>query len=237
MNFLALCQSMMTECGVSGTMSTTAGQTGSLGRVVNWIGQSWNELQMAHDDWNWMRSSNALGVGAIFVPANGQFTTPLGTAGGQVGITVDSFGKWDRETFRSYTTTVGPTNELFLEEIQFDTWRDTYLFGANRNVRTRPVVVAIGPDESVNLGPPPNGDYTITADYFLAPSTMVADTDTPTGLPTRFHMLIVYKAMFKYAAYESAPDVTQRAQLEYGPLYTALEAIRLPRIAFGGALA
>lgn len=237
MNLLTLCQSLVTECGISGTFSTAQSQTGEFGRVVNWINAAWNELQMAHDDWNWMRSSNVLGAGASFIPAAGQASTPLGTGPGQVGVSADSFGKWDRQTFRCFTTSYGTGNETLLDDIPFDVWRDSYYFGNLRTVQTRPVAVAIGPDESVNLGPPPDGNYTITADYFTAPAVMSADTDTPTGLPTRFHMLIVYKAMFKYAAYESAPEVNQRAQMEYGPLYSALEFIRLPRMSFAGSLA
>jgi hypothetical protein len=183
-----------------------------------------------------MRSSNLLGGGASFVPAAGQYTTPLGTGAGQVGIACDSFGKWDKDTFRNYTTTVGTSNEMFLDEVPFDVWRDAYMLGAMRTVQTRPVAVAIGPDQSVNLGPPPNGLYTITADYFVAPSVMVQDTDAPTGLPTRFNMLIVYKAMMKYAGYESATEVYARGSAEYNLMFAELEAVRLPQMSFAGAL-
>lgn len=237
MNFLQTVNRAITECGVSGgPISTTAGQTGSIQRVINWVGDSWNEIQTEHDDWDWMRSSNILGAGASFVPSAGQFTVALGTSPGQVGIAVDSFGKWDRDTFRCYVTTVGTSSELFLDEIPFDVWRDAYMFGAMRQVQTRPVAVAVGPDQSVNLGPPSNGLYTVTADYWVPPSVMANDGDTPTGLPLRFHMLIVYKAMMKYAGYESAVEVYQRGSAEYNLMFAQLEAVRLPRISFAGAL-
>jgi hypothetical protein len=73
------------------------------------------------------------------------FSYPLGTGAGTVGIAVDSFGKWDRDTFRCYTTTVGTNDEQFLDEVPFDVWRDAYMLGAMRSVQTRPVVVAVGP--------------------------------------------------------------------------------------------
>jgi hypothetical protein len=98
-------------------------------------------------------------------------------------------------------------------------------------------VVAVGPDQSLNLGPPPNGLYTVTADYFVAPSLLVLDTDIPAGLPARFHLLIVYRTMMKYAGYESAPEVYQRGSEEHGRMYARLQAVRAPRMAFGGALA
>ena len=99
------------------------------------------------------------------------------------------------------------------------------------------MAIAVGPDQSLCLGPPPNGNYTITGDYWMAPSLMVADTDVPLGLPTRWHLLIVYLAMLKYGFYESAGDVLQRAQAERDRLYRQLEAGRLPRMGFAGALA
>ena len=237
MNFLALCQRAVTECGASGTLTTTAGQVGSLARIVNWVGDAWNELQTERDDWNWMRASNILGSGVSFAPASAQFNTPLGTGAGTLGIAVDSFGKWDESTFRCFTTANGISDETFLDTLDYDIWRDSYMLGAMRLVTTRPYVIAIGPDQSLNLGPPPNGNYTITGDYWTAPVLMVNDTDVPTGLPTRWHLLIAYDAALKYGFYEAAADVIERMQAERGKLYRQLEARRLPTMGWGGALA
>lgn len=236
MNRLALCQRLVLECGVSGTLSSATGQTGSLGRIVTWIDQGWAELQTKHDDWTFMRSSNLLGAGASFTTVAGTAFYPLGTGAGTCGIAAANFGKWDRDSFRNYTTAVGTSNEMPLDEIPFDTWRDAYMLGAMRSVQTRPVAVAIGPDNSVCLGPPPNALYTVTADYFVAPTAMSADTDTPTGLPGHFHMIIVYDAMRSYAGYESAPEVMQRGQSGYDRLLKQLEALRAPQVSFAGAL-
>lgn len=257
MNYLQLCQRACVECGVaSGTaiklaLPTVATATGSIGRVVGWVADAWTDIQMDHDDWDWMRSSSLLGLGCSFSTVAGQASYPLGgnsdfggdfggdfaAAVGTVGIAPDLFGKWDPETFRSYPTAVGFAGEMFLDEIPFNAWRNYYMLGAQRLVKTRPVVVAIGPDQSLNLGPPSDGLYTITGDYFVAPSEMVADADVPIGLPTRFHMLIVYRAMMKYAGYESAPEVYQRGSEENASMYAQLQAVRAPTISFGGALA
>ena len=86
MNFLALCQRAASECGVSGTITTTAGQVGSVARIVSWVGDSWNDIQCAHDDWIWMRASNILGSGISITPAAAQYNIPLGTGAGQVGV-------------------------------------------------------------------------------------------------------------------------------------------------------
>ena len=231
MNYLQLCQRAGIECGVTGTISTVAGQTGSWGRIVGWVADAWSDIPMEHDDWDWMRSSQMTGGGASFQTVAGQASYPVDP------LTSDNFGKWDTQTFRIYTTSVGMSSETFLDCIPYDAWRDGYMFGAMRSVQTRPVAIAVGPDQSLNLGPPPSGLYTVTADFFTGVTDMTVDADLPIGLPTRFHMLIVYAAMFKYAYYESAPDVKQRASAEYDPMFRQLEALRLPQIGFSGALA
>jgi hypothetical protein len=243
MNFLALCQRACVECGVaSGTaiktaLPATAGATGSLGRVVGWINDAWTDIQMDRDDWDFMRSSVLLGGGVTVPTIAGQASYPLGTGVGTVGVGPEAFGKWDLGTFRCMPTAVGFAGEDDLDDIPFDAWRNDYMFGAQRSVKTRPVKIAVGPDQSLNLGPPPNGLYTITGDYFVAPTEMVADTDIPFGLPTRFHMLIVYRAMMEYAGFEAAPEVYQRGSKNNDSMFAQLLAARAPRLSFGSALA
>lgn len=241
--FLDLCQRACVECGVASTQAITAAlptvvaASGSVGRVVNWVGDAWTDVQMAFDDWDWMRSSQILGQGVSFQTVNGQASYPLGTGVGTVGVAVDAFGKWDRETIWSFTTANGFSDEINLGEVPFDVWRATYMSNANRNVRSRPEVFAVGPNQSLCLGPNVNANYTVTGDYFAAPSEMVADLDTPTGLPTRFNMLCVYLTMCKYAGYESAPEVMQRGSQEAAVMYAQLRAVRAPRLSWGGSLA
>lgn len=286
MNFLQLCRRACVECGVASdraiqlALPTVVDASGSLGRVVNWVGDAWNDLQMQHDDWDWMRSSNILGsgvsfrtfdrqasypLGAAVVPSGSDFTSDFGSdfgggpggSGvgvgdftsdfssdfgtgqlvGTVGVLADAFGKWDRETFRCFPTATGYRGEGFLGEVSYDYWRDCYMFGAMRDAPTRPIVIAVGPDQSLCLGPPPTGLYTVSGDYFVAPSVMVADTDVPAGLPVRFQMLIVYLAMQKYGGYESAPEVFQRGASEAGRMLAQLMVLHAPRISFAGALA
>lgn len=235
--YLELCQRASIECGVAGTLTTTVNQTGSLGRIVNWVADSWSDVQCDTDEWEWMRSSNILGAGISFATVLGQKSYPLGTGAGTVGVAVDDFGKWDRTTFRVQTTSAGVGSQTYLADIPFDAWRDGYMFGAQQDARSRPVVSAIGPDQSINLGPPPIAGLTVTGDYWVAPSEMVADSDVPTGLPRRFTMLIVYFAMQKYAGYEAAPEVMDRGVREANGMYAQLQAVRAPIISWSGALA
>lgn len=243
MTFLELCQRAAVECGASSkqniaiAMPTVVGATGALARIINWVADGFSDIQQDHSDWAWMRSSGETGGGASFATINGQSRYPLGTGAGTVGVLATDFGKWDVETFRAYTTTVGTQDENYVQEIPYDRWRNGYMFGAMRQSRSRPYVAAVGPDLSLCLGPPPTGLYTVTADYFRAPFDMAADADVPTGLPAQFHMLCVYRAMMKYAGYESAPEVDTRAREENAGMYGQLEALRLDKMTWAGALA
>lgn len=237
MNYLELVQRLSLECGASGTITTLVGAAGQTLRLKTWIDQAWSEIQTKNDDWTWMRASNLLGSGVSFTTVAADYDYPLGTGGGTVGVVAADFGKWDPYSFRLSTTSFNFQDEVQLGLITYDQWRNGYMIGAQRSVTTRPTVVAIGPGETVVVAPPPTVGYTITADYYVAPTTMSANGDTPTGLPLPFHMLIVYLAMTYYAGYESAPEVLDRAQAGYGPLMRRLERLRAQPIMMAGALA
>lgn len=236
MNFLQLCQRTMQECGVSGTLTTVAGQVGSLQRIVSWVGTAWEEIQTKHDDWEWMKSSVLLGGGASFTTVALQGSYPLGTGAGTCGILAANFGKWDRYSMRNYNTVAGVSGEIFMDPISFESWRDSYMYGAQRLVQSRPVAAAIGSDKSICLGPMPAAGYTINADYWLAPSAMSIDADVPTGLPAQFHMAIVWSACIMYGYYESASEVIQKGEMYYGKLMSELEATYAPEVSSGETL-
>lgn len=237
MNYLTLSQRLIQECGVSGVLSTTANATGEFLRITSWINSAWNDLQTKHSDWWWMRSSVLTGGGVSFAPAAGVNYIPLGTGAGTVGVAADDFGQWAIDSFRCNTTTVGFLDETYLDPIEYDMWRNGYMYGALRTVQTRPVAVAIGPGKQICLGPSTNGNYTITGDYYRAPLQMASDTDVPTGLPLQFHMAIVYNAMMMYAGYEAASEVFQRGEAGYKRMMVELEANYAQKMYFAGALA
>lgn len=243
MNYLQLVSRMLVECGVSGTISSIAGQQGSIQRCVNWIAQAWIEIQTAHDDWQFMRSSVLLGAGASFPTISGQLFYTLGVGAGKIGVTADDFGQWDMYSFRCQTTSVGSADETFMDKVEFDAWRNAYMYGANQAVITRPVAIAKGPEDQLCIGPASNGQYTIKGDFIWAPQELLLDADEPKNrgltfrLPKRFDILIVYRAMRYYAAYESAPEVHQRAIDGEGDLMTKLEMLYLPEVTSGAALA
>lgn len=242
--YLDLCQRLCLECAISGTMTTAENQTGEFQRVAVWIQQAWSELQNERQNWTFMRSSYLLrsasrpDEGVSFATVTGQAVYPLGTGAGTVGVEADNFMDWIPTSFRNNTTGNGGQDEIFLDWVSYDTWRDAYAFGAQRQVQTRNVAIAVGPDNSICLGPYPINLYTLTGDYYRAPSTLVNDDDTPLYLPKQFMMAIVYKAMRdSYGGYENAADVIARGARGYRGMLRQLSNLRGGIITAGRTLA
>lgn len=218
-------------------MTSVVSQTGEFQRVTTWINQAWIELQLERPNWDFMRSSQLLGGGVSFATVAGQPEYQLGTGVGTVGVAAADFASWVPRSFRDQTTTTGVQDQIPLAWISYDAWRDGYSMGAMQTITTRPVAIAVGPNNSICVGPWPTATYTLTGDYYTAPTQMATNTDTPTGLPAQYHMAIVYRAMTYYAGYEAAPEVLQRGDGGYRMILRQLSNLRGGMITPGRALA
>jgi hypothetical protein len=99
----------------------------------------------------------------------------------------------------------------------------------------KPMCFTINPsDNSLWLGATPNGIYNVSGECWIEPTFLVADADTP-PMPAKFHTLIVLEAMKRYAGFEAASEVMQRAMTESLPLWTKLEIQQLPPVTVAGA--
>lgn len=227
MTFLQLAQKLRQECGVSGNGPVTVvGQVGEYKRLVDWIADAWEEIQGLHPDWKFLRTSTS------WTTTLDQYAyTPL-----QCGIAAGTFGSWVRHEMRQYSTAVGLASEMPVGYMPYEQWRRQYNLGALRNQRSMPMRYAVAPDQSLVLGPTPLAGYTVTGDYYRAPIILSANADVPALPPGFSHMLIVYAAMMKYAAYESSAEVYAEGERGYTPLLCRLEVGQLEEITLQGTL-
>lgn len=237
-DYLGLCNLLVMDCAISGgPMTSVVNQTGEFQRVTVWINRAYRELQTERFNWDFLRSSQLEGGGVSFSTISGQPIYPLGTGPGTVGVTAANFGSWVKRSFRDQTTTSGVQDQYMLKWISFDAWRDAYSFGAQQTVTTRPVAIAVSPENAICVGPWPTSAYTLTGDYFTAPLQMATNTDEPSNIPEQWRMAIVYKAMIYYGFYETAPEVIARGKDGYRTLTRQLGNLRIPMISAGRALA
>jgi len=154
--------------------------------------------------------------------------SPINTTGSQSGtITITS---------NNTASFVGLKTEIFMGYVDWEDYRNAYLYGALRSIETRAFDISITPNKSIALGPIPISGYTVLGDYYMAPTDMIFDTDIP-SLPAKFHMAIVYKALLSYGMYESASEVVLRGTAESEKWMRRILADQVGEIVVGGALA
>ena len=225
MNLLQLTNQTRVECGVSGpTLSSVQNLTGESARILAWVQQAWIDVQTSKEDWLFLRETFEFNT----VASQWEYTAA------NAGLT--DFGNWKRDSFRASSVNNLYRDEQLMNYMDWTTYRNLYRYANMRNTLARPVVVSITPNKDLAFGSTPDQIYTINGEYYTQPVNLSADTDIP-GIPDRFQMIIVYRAMMYYAGYESAPEVLSRGDFEYRRLYSRMEIDQLPTIVSGPPLA
>jgi hypothetical protein len=225
MNLLQLVNQTRVECGVSGpTLSSAQNLTGESARILAWVQQAWIDVQTSKEDWLFLRETFEFNT----VASQWEYTAA------NAGLT--DFGNWKRDSFRASSVNNLYRDEQLLNYMDWTTYRNLYRYANMRNTLARPVVVSITPNKDLAFGSTPDQIYTINGEYYTQPVSLTADIDIP-GIPARFHMIIVYRAMMYYAGYESAAEVLARGDFEYRRLYSRMEIDQLPTIVSGPPLA
>jgi hypothetical protein len=225
MNLLQLVNQARVECGVSGpALSTAQNLSGESLRMAAWVKQAWIDIQTSKEDWLFMRNS-------FFFNTTANVWQYSATAAGLL-----DFGNWKRDSFRCSTVGFDHKDEQLMNFMEWTTYRNLYQYANMRQTYARPVVVSIMPNKDLAFGAIPNLAYVIDGEYYTQPVDLVADADVPL-IPSRYHMMIVYRAMMYYGGYESAPEVLSRGDFEYRRQYSRMEIDQLPTIVSGPPLA
>ena len=177
-------------------------------------------------------------------PFTPYFVTPLtpstftlsATLGGAAINTTGASAGSPRVSSSNTTSFSGLKSEVYMTDLDYDDWRDSYLYGALRFVTTRPLEITVDPAKGLRMGPMEADGYTVLGDYFQKPYLMVNDADIP-ALPEQMHMMIVWKALLSYGLYVESPGVVQNANTHLLPFERKLNLNQLPTVEFVGALA
>lgn len=232
MNYLQLVNYVKREAGITGAApSTLQNQVEEINRVSQWVQAAWNDLQTMHDSWEWMRHGFTLSTTAQTGSYAYSKCTDVDTT-----VAISNFANWKKDSFRKYLAVNGAAGEMILPYLNYNQFRDMYLFGNQRTNYAPPAVFTVDPQKNIVLGNSPDAVYVINGEYWRGPTTLSADTDTP-DMPTQFHMAIVWKALAHYGMYEAASEAVARAKDEYPRWLARLELDQLPQITWGNPLA
>lgn len=220
MTYLELCQRLKSEGPVPGTLSTVAGQTGELGRIVDWIASAWQDIENRRSNWAWLRGDYSFNT----VADTGTYTPST------VGIGSD-FRWWDRNKAKFYLTATGVSDEGELTYLSYADWWKYYNVGTQ--TADRPQYFAVQPEDSaLLLAPVPNDVFTVTGAYWKRPTALSADGDEP-AMPADYHMAVVWRAAMYMFQMEEAPARFGFALSQYNDFLDVLEANQLPKARVG----
>ena len=158
----------------------------------------------------------------------------------RLSATISRFAHWipfddqGAANIKRYLTSGGVGGEGWMTFLPWSYFQAIYRIGTQNN---GPIIhVTIDPQNNLVIGPKPDAVYTVTGEYQMSALEFSADGDTP-EFPSRFHDLVVYKAMEKYGLYHAAAEVIERGRVEGNRLMRQLEADQRPETLLGAPLA
>lgn len=126
-------------------------------------------------------------------------------------IKVDSVALTDYqyESGQSYTSVTWHR----LQYIPYQNWQ-RYTFDRPTSV-DEPKAFTISNDGRAEFWPPMDTFYHLSFEYTKTPQTFSTYSDTPTGLPARFHKAIAWRALMNYGEFEGIAQIYNRAKARY----------------------
>jgi len=224
MDYLTLVKRLATETGAELSSKITSvltvpptsygESTEHILRMTQWITQAWLEIQNDQPNWEFMIATEQVAL------LQGQTSYDIRQA------VEDATGTDQYDGIRPFVANVdhryiwvvdGSTSPLVKQPMyyvppeHFYGDRDRYI-----SEKGQPYWYSLQPDGCLSIeAAPPDNNWNIEFEYRLLPQTLGADSDTPTGLPDKFHMLIVYWAMVEYAGFDESDRQYKRAFKSY----------------------
>lgn len=230
MTFLELVQRLHSETARQGVApSTVISQSGMNARLVNWIQTAYEDVQSEHETWFFRREPFTFPT-IILTQNYSKSSIPLPNLAA-FRVNPDP----NRLSGICMYASADANDETDLSYVPWDRYRETYQFGSFRNQIERPTVCTLQPDTSLEIWPSPDAVYTVSGEYYLNTQVMVANDDEP--IFPDYHMIIVWKALMYYGAFEGAPEVYAHGQNQYDLLLSKLEITQLPKMSYGPSLA
>ena len=209
--FLQLVQDLYREVGAAGgtpatAIPTTAGVTGEILRLVNYVHDAELDIQNMWVDWKWLRKTLTFYTGTQ--NQTGIFTTQNGSVSAQPA----DLAEWDWKSFF-----ILPPGATAYQPLATYEWQEVRNQVFNTISYAQPWRVIVMPDNTLRFDNIPDQSYQCTAEYRALPYDLKNDADV-SNIPARFgNRLIVEMARVKYGMFENAPEQVAQSKLQiYG---------------------
>lgn len=238
--YLEICQKVARKCGTvpspEGKPSSVSNQTGTLGRIVSFVNDVYEEVQNHSNRWSWMETRFSSTLTASVASYNAS----------ALGIT-SRFGRWinpgefpeDYERqFTIYETSKGQADQGFLTYLE---WPDFYArtqVGANAAQTGKPGLVSVDNEQKLHFWPTPDSTgYTVGGPYRKALHTLTEGGDEP-EFHSDFHDVLFYGALIELIVFDEAPaSQANFYSNKYDRFLQDLRTMYQPSIRPGGPLA
>lgn len=197
---LSMSQAVARQAGYSGTISSVAVAQGDALRIVDFVRDATQYVQLLWGDWRFLWGG--LQEGVTSTTANAIPVPPL-------------HYRWDQDRLFFDTHTVCP---IFWDKFQMY---------SGMNDPSMPTQFVIMPDDTIRMFPPPDAEYAYSFSYYREAPELVEDADQPL-VPNRFRPVIVNYALWLYAMYDDSAELAAKAQAEYDKWIVLLEADQRP---------
>ena len=213
MNYLTLCQELVTELGLSGATgpaAVTSNSVTELKNVVRWIRDATLQIDNEFLDWKYLwqtYTATGLVAGATTLPAPPN------------NILVRL---WNINRFRYRVATTG----IWTPMKYYTRQRLLELYDPDNAVPASPSVFTINNANTIEFAAPLDAAYDFKAEYWQRPVPLAANTDTPL-MPAEFHRAIVCRAAVMYGNREDAPEIITGMEAELLTIMDKLTADQL----------
>lgn len=246
MNFLSLVQRLALETGaelqaniddVTVVPATAYGSSTEFSnRLITWIMQAWLEIQ---DDqtgpatWKFMRTGGTmdLTVGILSYDIRQAIEDDEGTD------QYDLLLPWVAAVDSRYIWIVDGNTDPLTKNKCYYVPPEHFFGDRNRQTDARGTASEFSFDADgcivLNVSPDRTGLY-LEFDYRLREQTFAVNADEPTGLPLKYHMIIVYRALLDYAGFDETDLQYKRAERLYKKMMYKLRLDQTPEYTVPG---
>lgn len=233
MTFLEICKQVhrLIRPGpeLPGTVpTTTVGQTGVLGEIVEWVIRAYQDIQSEESEWTFMVGRGSLALSAATrTYALSAMTNSVPTAG--LAEQVLPFKQRDGGQYgKIYLTASGVAAEQLCVYIPYEDWRGYFDRGTRQSGQPRYFTTRQG-GALLEFDPTPDDSYTFEIDFKYKPKLWTATSDgaldpvnyplhdgaSGRGLPVNYHPVIAWRAVKYYAlTRQEASNLYQMADRE-----------------------
>lgn len=198
--FLSMARNVINDAGLSGNLKSVDAATGDAARIVRYVAKAALWIENNRGDWRFLWGG--LGQGVVIE--------------GQQAITAPTnLYRWDRPRLVFDGAPVTP--------VLFHEFRSSqYMLHTGY-----PCAFVIMPNNDINMYPWPDTEYAYAFSWYRQPRLLTNNDDEPL-IPDQFRDVIESRALWMYAMYDGAEELTVKADAEYQDWYDQLVADQAP---------